>query len=68
MRIEDAKIILDYAADIPKKLRAIAEEQAEIEAELTARQTSRKRQRNGDILSVCMIWKSKKLFYRAILA
>lgn len=35
MRIEDAKIILDYAADIPKKLRAIAEEQAEIEAELS---------------------------------
>lgn len=35
MRIDDAKRVLDYAADIRKKLAAIAEEQAGIEAELS---------------------------------
>ena len=34
MRIEDAKMVLDYAADIQKKLRAIAAEKDLLESEL----------------------------------
>lgn len=34
MRVDEARMILEYAADIPAKLRTIAAEKAEIEGEL----------------------------------
>ena len=35
MRVDEARTILEYAADIPAKLRTIAAERAEIEGELS---------------------------------
>ena len=43
MRIEDAKMVLDYAADIQKKLRTIAAEKDLLEGDLNWEDKPQKR-------------------------